>query len=97
MSRMFNSREEAFHQGFQYACRYDLCKYSLEDINKSIQAGGEICLSSRLISSLWGDTIPDQVVISFKNLDGEVVDIGSTKFRDGYDLWLLGPNFCTRV
>jgi hypothetical protein len=39
----------------------------------------------------FGYVHEDCTMIEFKNAKNEVVRIATTKFRDGFDLWLVDP------
>lgn len=91
MSRLFESREKALNEGFMLADRIDLQKDVLDDL---IHQEG-VALSTKVVLSLSGKPIPNQIVIEFDNAKGRVT-LGSCKFRTGYDLWLMSEEICIR-
>ena len=93
MTTKFDSKYEAITRGLYYAGMTDLCKdeegkvkATLEEILKNPEikvVDGEI--------AQFGYVHEDCTMIEFKNTKNEVVKIATTKFRDGFDLWLIDP------
>lgn len=88
MSTRYGSREEAFQQGFRYAARYDLERLDIENLIKS----GDVVLDTDVILRDVAGVLEDQIILKFKNCNGLEARMGSAKFRDGYDLWLIAGN-----
>ena len=87
MSHTFNTKQEAFNQGFNFAERQDLQNLTLEEIINH----DEIKVCNEKVSQ-FGSVLEDQTIIEFKNMNNIKVKIGSCKFRDGYDLWFFSEN-----
>ena len=92
MTTHFDSKRGAIATGMYYAGRQDLYKddkgntRSLEDILKS----PEIKVIDGAIAQ-FGDEHEDNLIIEFPNRDKKVCRIATTKFRDGFDLWIVHP------
>jgi hypothetical protein len=93
MTTKFDSKYEAITKGLYYAGMASLYeeekgnkKKTLEEFLKSPEikvVDGEI--------AQFGYVHEDCTMIEFKNSKNEVVRIATTKFRDGFDLWLIDP------
>ena len=92
MTTPFDSKRDAIATGLHYAGRSDLYKddkgnlKSLEEILKS----PEIKTVDSTISQ-FGYVHDDNLMVEFPNSDKKVCRIATTKFRDGFDLWLVDP------
>lgn len=92
MTTQFDSKLDAITRGMMYAGRRDL--YSdgndgiklLEDILKN----PEIKVVDDNIEQ-FGYIHKDTLMVEFLNSDGRTCRIATTKFRDGFDLWLISP------
>ena len=92
MTTKFCSKHGAIIQGLDYAGRSDLHKDDngnskyLEDILKN----QEIKVVDDVISH-FGHVHEDSLMIEFLNSDKKICRIATTKFMDGFDLWLIHP------
>lgn len=93
MTTKFDSKYEAIIEGLYYSGMTDLCKdgdgklkVSLEEIIKN----PEIKIVDETIAQ-FGYVHEDCTMIEFKNTKNQVIRVASTKFRDGFDLWLIDP------
>jgi len=95
MSTKFESQIEALNQGFVFSGKNDL----MQDTLDLILAQEEVSYSDIIFMDVFGHPLENQVSLVFKNCNDVEVHICSSKFRDGYDLWLSsGKNgFCRRV
>jgi hypothetical protein len=85
MSTQYSSHNGAFQMGLYYTGRHDICN---KDINELI-TDGTIKLVEDITIEQFGIQNEDCKVITFTNVNGLEVFMASSKFRDGYDLWLL--------
>jgi hypothetical protein len=93
MSTKFDCKYEAIIEGLYYAGKTDLCKDGDGKLKKSLEEilnNPEIKIVGENIVQL-GYVHEDCTMIEFKNTKNEVVRIATTKFRDGFDLWLIDP------
>lgn len=92
MTTQFETKEDAISTGLFFAGRKDLFdngkgeRKSLEDILKS----PEIKVVDGNIDQL-GYVHDDTLMIEFPNSDSIKCRIAATKFREGFDLWLIDP------
>jgi hypothetical protein len=93
MTSQFDSKYEAITVGLSYAGRSDLytdekgiVKETLDEILKN----PEIEIVEGNIAQI-GYVHEDCTMIEFKNKKNLIVRIATTKFRDGFDLWLIDP------
>lgn len=93
MTQQFDSKYEAITVGLFYAGRSDLhrsekgeAKETLDDIlkNPEIKIVDENIVQFNYVHK-------DCTMIEFKNKKNEIVRIATTKFRNGFDLWLIDP------
>lgn len=92
MSTEYSSKESALFTGMFYAGRSDLYtkdgkERSLDEIIKS----GDVKVIEATISQ-FGYVHEDSITIEFTNSKGKPSRIASTKFRSGFDLWLIHPD-----
>ena len=100
MTTQFDSKLGAITIGLKYAGRKDLYTddnekiKSLEDVLKN----PEIKVVDKNIEQ-FGYVHEDTLMIEFQNSKNIACRIAATKFRDGFDLWLIDPEsgFATRV
>lgn len=100
MTSQFSSKHDAITVGLYYAGRQDLCHdekggiKSLDDILKD----PDIKIIDKNIEQ-FGYVHEDCTMIELKNSNNVLVRIATTKFRDGFDLWLVDPDseMATRV
>lgn len=93
MTRQFDSKYEAITVGLFCAGRSDLyrdekgiVKETLDEILKN----PEIKIVDENIAQ-FNYVHKDCTMIEFKNKKNEIVRIATTKFRNGFDLWLIDP------
>ena len=93
MTSQFDSKYDAMTTGLYYVERSDLyrdekgiIKETLDDIlkNPEIKVVNENVIQ-------FGYIHEDCTMIEFKNKKNVIVRIATTKFRDGFDLWLINP------
>ncbi|MCK4518352.1 hypothetical protein KAT92_06250 [Candidatus Babeliales bacterium] len=87
MSTEYPTKESALFAGMFYAGRSDLCKgKTLEECleNPEIKATDDTI-------SQFGYVHEDATTLLFLNDNNEQVKISTTKFRNGFDLWLINP------
>ncbi len=92
MTTQYNTKEQALEMGAYYA------GYSTEEDRKRVLAGAEI--SDKVLG--WPHSQPATEtspaiekrleVYEFENPDGIKVGIGVSRFREGYNLWLITPD-----
>lgn len=99
MTTPFKTKEDAIMTGLFFAGRRDLCYEkdrikTLEDILKN----PEIKVVGDKIEQ-FGYVHEDTLMIEFPNNKNKICRIAATKFRDGFDLWLIDPEsgFAHRV
>lgn len=93
MSTKFDSKYEAITKGLCYAGMEDLCKDEKGDMKKTLEdilKNPEVKVVDGNVAQ-FGYVHEDCTMIEFKNVKNEVVRIATTKFRDGFDLWLIEP------
>lgn len=91
MTTKYGSKESALMRGMFYAGRHDLYKegereLSLDEVLKKDEVKiveGEI--------EQFGFVHEDCTMIEFKSSKGKLVRVATTKFRDGFDCWLVDP------
>jgi hypothetical protein len=85
MSTTYSSHNGALQMGLFYSGRHDICN---KDVNELI-TDGIIKLVKDIAIEQFGIQNEDCIVVTFTNVNGMEVFMASSKFRDGYDLWLL--------
>lgn len=93
MTTQFDSKESAIMTGLHYAGRDDLYKDTnglLKPLLEDILKNSEIKILNDNISQ-FGYVHEDCTMIEFSNSKGKISRIATTKFRDGFDLWLIDP------
>lgn len=93
MTQQFDSKYEAIVVGLFYAGRSDLyrdekgiVKETLDDILKNPEIK---IIDENIVQFNYAHE--DCTMIEFDNKKNEIVRIATTKFRDGFDLWLVDP------
>lgn len=93
MTTKFDSKCEAIIVGLHsagmkvlYEDEKGIVKKTLEDILKN----PEIKIVDESVAQ-FDYVHEDCTMIEFKNTKNEVVRVATTKFRDGFDLWLIDP------
>lgn len=87
MSAEYSTKESALLTEMFYAGRADLYKdKEFEDVLKN----PEIKIIDKSISQ-FGYTHESVMALEFKNSKGVLVQICTTLFRSGFDLWIIDP------
>jgi len=92
MTTQFDSKLDAITRGMMYAGRQDLYNDGNDGIKplEDILKNPEIKIVDGNIEQ-FGYIHEDTLMIEFSNSDGRTCRIATTKFRDGFDLWLIDP------
>lgn len=93
MTSFFESKYEAISKGLFYAGRSDLYEYEKGMIKKTLD---EILKNPEIKTvegniNQFGYVHEDCTMIEFKNKKNETIRIATTRFRNGFDLWLINP------
>ena len=90
MTTQFESKLDAIATGLYYAGRRDLYSDSKEGIKplEDILKNSEIKTVDENIGQ-FGYIHEDTLMIEFSNSKGKICRIATTRFRDGFDLWLV--------
>lgn len=87
MTTEYPTKDLALFSGMYYAGRVDLFKNkTLEECLKN----PEIKIEDKTVEQ-FGCVHENATALAFDNKNGEPVKIITTKFRNGFDLWLINP------
>lgn len=92
MTTQFDSKLDAITRGLMYAGRQDLYNDGNEEMKsiEDILKNPDIKVVNDNIEQ-FGYVHKDTLMIEFSNSDCRACRIATTKFRDGFDLWLIAP------
>ena len=92
MSSEYGTKGAALKMGIFYAGRFDLYKKGDMEIPiDEILKNSEVKIIEGAVIGQLGYQHEDVTVIEFPNKYGKPIRIGTSKFRDGFDCWLIDP------
>lgn len=107
MSREFETRDGAFLEGLCMVRRYDLYCVDFENVEQWSKKKDRKQLSTikdvvdahpdaiKFIKGgieQFGNPLEDSMIVEVKSSKGMMVNIGTSRFRDGFDCWICDPN-----